>query len=135
MTTTPLLRRPLRIRFRFLAAVFVAGILIYRLWLFPPSQAWLPLIGHDGQAAVLEANSTLGFGAIYVVSKADSPRRHGLLQAANVTEIDLTIPSQPKWTEEDFGGRKKSSKGSLMAWLGHLHLLRQYGYLASSIGK
>ncbi|KAK1756753.1 glycosyltransferase family 25 protein [Echria macrotheca] len=127
MTTTPIFRRPVRIRFRFLAIIAVAVVLVYRLWLFPPAQSWLPLTAREGRAPVLDANSTLGFGAIYVVSKADSPRRHGLLQAANVTDIDLTIPSQPKWTEKDFGSpERKSSRGSLLAWLGHLHLLRQF---------
>ncbi|KAK5659871.1 hypothetical protein OQA88_13334 [Cercophora sp. LCS_1] len=124
MSAVPILRRPFRLRF--LATIAVAALITYRLWFFPSAQAWLPVTGRDGLATVLETNSTLGFGTVYVVSKADSPRRHGLLQAANVTEIDLTIPSQPVWTEEQLSGHPKIGKGSLMAWLGHLHLLREF---------
>lgn len=76
-------------------------------------------------------NSTLGFGRIYAVSKQGSPRREGLIHAANVTEIDITIPEQPHWTledEENFRLPENSTlgRGSLLAWLGHLHALREY---------
>lgn len=122
ISAAPLLRRPLRTRFW--AAVAVAIFLFYRLWLYPDQQ-WSPIPTRESQVPVLETNSTLGFGAIYVVSKSDSPRRHGLLQSANVTELDLTIPAQPKWTQKDLDHANIHSKGSLMAWLGHRHLLRQ----------
>ncbi len=77
------------------------------------------------------ANSTLGYGRIYVISTPDSPRRKLLVHAANVTEMDLTIPVQPQWTEEDqdkFRLRENSTlgRGSLLAWLGHLHALREF---------
>ncbi|RDA95109.1 hypothetical protein CP533_2188 [Ophiocordyceps camponoti-saundersi (nom. inval.)] len=77
------------------------------------------------------SNSTLGFGRIYVVSQKDSPRRQTIVQAANVTELTLTIPLQPVWTEDDernFRLPKDSSiqRGSLLAWLGHLHALQQF---------
>jgi hypothetical protein len=76
-------------------------------------------------------NSTLGFGAILVVSKDGSERRPALIQAANVTEIDLTIPAQPKWTDEDVknfknGPESKMGTGSIMAWLGHHNALQWY---------
>ncbi|RDA84131.1 hypothetical protein CP532_0111 [Ophiocordyceps camponoti-leonardi (nom. inval.)] len=77
-------------------------------------------------------NSTLGFGRIYVVSQQSSPRRNSIIQAANVTELTLTIPLQPIWTDEDernFRLPKDSStiqRGSLRAWLGHLHALQQF---------
>lgn len=75
------------------------------------------------------SNSTLGFGAVVVVSKDGSERQPGLLQAANVTGIDLTIPSQPPWSEADikkFGeGRDAGiTLGSIYAWLGHNNALQ-----------
>jgi hypothetical protein len=76
----------------------------------------------------LAANRTLGFGAIVVVSRDGSERRHALLQAANVTNIDLTIPVQPQWTEGDVERfRDKETgvqKGSALAWLGHHNALQ-----------
>lgn len=79
----------------------------------------------------LQANKTLGFGAVLVVSKEDSSRRHSLLQAANVTDIELTIPPQPKWTENDVERFRNDEdngvyKGSILAWLGHHNALRWY---------
>jgi hypothetical protein len=77
------------------------------------------------------ANSTLGFGALVVVSKEGSERRHLVLQAANVTDISLTIPTQPTWTESDMerfrnGEEAGVQKGSILAWLGHHAALRWY---------
>lgn len=84
------------------------------------------------------ANATLGFGAVAVVSKDGSSRRPLLLQAANVTNILLTIPSQPQWTDEDlkkFNSSDESptgpSTGSIYAWLGHHNVLRWYEFLHS----
>lgn len=75
------------------------------------------------------ADSGAQFGVVLAVSKLDSPRRDGLLWAANLTRLDITIAEQPEWTEEDLqkfrpenGGR--ATKGSVMAWLGHLHSLK-----------
>ena len=80
----------------------------------------------------LPANRTLGFGAVVVVSKTGSERRPSLLQAANVTDIDLTIPKQPRWTEGDLtrfrnGQENDVQRGSMLAWLGHRHALQWYG--------
>ncbi|KAF2085226.1 glycosyltransferase family 25 protein, partial [Saccharata proteae CBS 121410] len=77
------------------------------------------------------SNATLGFGHVYVLSKEDSPRREGLIQAANVTDIEIDIPSQPRWTWEDeqnFRLEENSTirRGSLLAWLGHLNTLRAF---------
>jgi hypothetical protein len=85
----------------------------------------------DSHGVVSAANATLGFGHIYVVSKPGSPRRPSITQAANVTGLQFTIPVQPVWTEDDkdsFRAPQNSSisGGSLMAWLGHLHALREY---------
>ncbi|KAI7373394.1 hypothetical protein KC328_g16648, partial [Hortaea werneckii] len=72
------------------------------------------------------ANATLGFGAVVAVSRAGSPRRDGLLLASNITEIDITIPTQPKWTDKDVKNLRAEkdstiTKGSALAWLGHLN--------------
>ncbi|KAJ4343522.1 hypothetical protein N0V87_000289 [Didymella glomerata] len=78
----------------------------------------------------LPSNSTLGFGAVIVVSKDGSERRHALLQSANVTDIDLTIPAQPQWTEGDvqrfINGQDNVQRGSILAWLGHHNALRWF---------
>lgn len=83
----------------------------------------------DAQHVKIPANRTLGFGAVVVVSKDASDRRHSLLQAANVTDIDLTIPPQPRWTEGDVqkfraGQEKGVQRGSILAWMGHHNALR-----------
>ena len=125
MVATTILRRPFRVRF--LVAIAIGALITYRLCLSPTTHSWLLLPDGDGDhATAFGANSTLGFGRIYVVSKEDSPRRHGLLQAANITELDLTIPVQPEWTDADLDVPFKIGKGSLLAWLGHLHALRLY---------
>jgi hypothetical protein len=79
----------------------------------------------------LAANKTLGFGAVVVVSAPESPRLPPLLQAAAVTDINLTIPQQPIWTEGAVRRFRNSqddgvTKGSILAWLGHLHALQWY---------
>ena len=76
------------------------------------------------------ANSTLGFGAVYAVSGRGSPRRDHLVQSANVTGIDLTIPEQPQWTDQDeanfrAGGDAEMSRGSVFAWLAHDFVLKK----------
>ena len=79
----------------------------------------------------LAANKTLGFGALVVVSAPQSRRLHSLLQAAAVTDIELTVPKQPEWTEGDvrkFRNEQENDvrKGSILAWMGHLHALQWY---------
>lgn len=69
------------------------------------------------------------FGGIVAVSKKDSHRRSSLLHAANLTGIDILIPDQPVWTDADVESirtKKLSviSRGSAMAWLGHLNALK-----------
>lgn len=104
------------------------------VWIFTPSQ--LPAsffqrddVSDDGIAAS-STNSTLGFGEIYVISQQGSPRQKTIVQAANVTELQLSIPTQPIWTEDDENAFRLAQdstilSGSLLAWLGHLHVLRQ----------
>lgn len=82
---------------------------------------------------VTPANSTLGFGALYVVSAPGSPRRVHLEQAAAITELELTVPEQTSWTDEhikDFRPPNESDSkvghGSVMAWLSHHLVLRAF---------
>ncbi|KAH7079709.1 hypothetical protein FB567DRAFT_562794 [Paraphoma chrysanthemicola] len=83
------------------------------------------------ETTLAPTNSTLGFGTILAVSRPSSPRRASLLWAANLTAIDIVIPEQPAWTEEDvqrFRATEHStiSRGSAFAWLGHLHVLKWF---------
>lgn len=86
----------------------------------------------DNDSEIEPANSTLGFGAVFAVSALDSPRRTKLIQAANVTGMDLTIPDLPEWSVDDENrfraGLKEEDRdaghGSIMAWFSHIHLLR-----------
>lgn len=77
------------------------------------------------------ANSTLGFGAIYAVSRKDSPRRQSLLSAASLTNLDITIPAQPVWTTTHIDKIKalensSLNRGSALAWLGHRNVLETF---------
>lgn len=118
-------------------AFFFCSLFIYYRSSLP---AYLGIIRSGNDVSLLNhvdtiiepANSTLGFGAIYVVSASDSPRRTKLIQAANVTEIDLVIPELTVWTDEDEmsfrSGLQEENRGaghgSIMAWLSHIHLLK-----------
>jgi hypothetical protein len=80
---------------------------------------------------IIPANSTLGFGTILSVSHTHSPRRSSLLWAANLTDIDIVIPPQPSWTNDDLRAFKalngsQISRGSALAWMGHLHALSYF---------
>ncbi|KAI9706801.1 MAG: hypothetical protein M1820_004772 [Bogoriella megaspora] len=87
---------------------------------------WLPILPsfYTSSSDIRPANATLGFGALVVVSGADSPRLDRLIQAANVTGLELQVPPQPKWTDQDVINFRSSSEsniglGSVLAWLGH----------------
>lgn len=75
------------------------------------------------------------FGAIAAVSHATSPRRKGLLTAAYITNLAITIPPQPLFTDDDIRALKLPddadppsmlTRGSALAWLGHLNVLRWF---------
>ena len=71
------------------------------------------------------------FGSVFAVSRQKSPRRDGLLLAANITEIDISIPTQPAWTPDDVSRLHAEhvstiTRGSALAWLGHLNALRAF---------
>ena len=78
-------------------------------------------------------NATLGFGALYVVSAPGSTRRNHLEQAAAVTGLQLTIPQQIAWSEQDITRFKwhnqeasRIGAGSIMAWLSHHLVLKAF---------
>lgn len=77
------------------------------------------------------ANSTLGFGSIYAVSKPGSPRQQPLINAAKLTSLNITIPLQPRWSEQDITdlqtpGNSALDRGSALAWLGHRNVLSEF---------
>lgn len=78
------------------------------------------------------ANQTLGFGALYVVSGPGSPRREGLIESANVTDLHFTIPDLPTWTEEQIltfrnhDTKSTITNGSVRAWLSHNLVLNAF---------
>jgi hypothetical protein len=87
--------------------------------------------GDSSMRNLVAANATLGYGHIIAISGPESPRREGLIQAANVTGLHIDIPSQPVWGEEDIAGFKNDGsqmgRGSVLAWMGHLNALNWYG--------
>ncbi|CAD0109448.1 unnamed protein product [Aureobasidium uvarum] len=143
---------PRRRRFVVIALVTLCLFLLYT-WAGHPSsvssavQAGLHYFVHVPDLPV--ANATLGvgnscilrhevqsltdsqFGAIVAVSTRTSKRRNSLLLAANITEIDITIPDQPVWTDADLKDFKAENhslitRGSALAWMGHLNALRWF---------
>ncbi|KAL4803338.1 hypothetical protein BDV18DRAFT_144613 [Aspergillus unguis] len=78
------------------------------------------------------ANATLGFEAILALSPFPSWRTRGLQAAANLTGLDIKIPSQPPLHPElvdAFAGlgpddARHPNHGSAVAWLAHLNLIR-----------
>ena len=88
---------------------------------------WLPIFPsfyNSSSSTVRPANATLGFGALVVVSGAESPRLDRLIQAANVSGLELQVPRQPKWSDQDVANFRNSTQsdmgiGSILAWLAH----------------
>lgn len=77
------------------------------------------------------ANTTLGFGGIYAVSRKGSPRRQSLMNAASLTNLDIAIPVQPTWTEKDIASiqapeNSTLDRGSALAWLGHRNAIESF---------
>ncbi|THY00101.1 hypothetical protein D6D03_06716 [Aureobasidium pullulans] len=132
---SPVMLDPRRRRFVIIAVVTLICFLFYTYSGHPSTtissavQAGLDYFLHVPDLPA--ANATLGFGAIVAVSQLTSKRRNSLLLAANITDIDITIPDQPIWTDEDVNNfRTKNgsliTRGSAMAWMGHLNVLRWF---------
>lgn len=54
-----------------------------------------------------------------------------MLEAARLTDLQITVPDQPKWTDADIEAMKDKqysiiSKGSAMAWLGHINAVKWF---------
>jgi hypothetical protein len=120
----PSMKRPLPL------LVGLALMLLFCFHYRDTDRIYIPWVASvESQQTKLPANRTLGFGAVVAVSKEGSNRRHALVQQANVTDFDLTIPKQPQWTESDVqrfrnGQEDGVQHGSLLAWMGHLNALR-----------
>lgn len=104
-----------------IVTVVIAFVLLHRHGYLPPLQ----------QQSLAPANATPGFGTILAVSRPHSRRLAGLLWAANLTDLQIEVPSQPNWTDNDVRSFRLESgsfvsKGSGLAWLGHLHVLRTF---------
>jgi len=140
--------------------IFVLTLVLYRDFghegavrhLAKQAASFAGLKEHKPPLATLEpANATLGvgkqqvpalththadkslhqFGAVIAVSRQQSPRRDGLLFAASITGIDISIPTQPVWTNQEISQLRADNvstitRGSSLAWLGHLHALRTF---------
>jgi len=136
--------------------VLVAACLISILFWLHRSQGWhpsatlpiKPLTANEIRSAVtaqapllvkddisnegdFKANSTLGFGQIIAVSTKTSPNRATLELSAELNGLKISIPDQPQWTEDDISRLKSKknstlSRGSAMAWLGHLNALKWF---------
>ncbi|KAF2862114.1 glycosyltransferase family 25 protein [Piedraia hortae CBS 480.64] len=111
--------------------MLLAGVLIGLTLLYHRSP-------HRAHRPLPPANATLDFGGLFVVSGPGSPRRPYLEQAANVTGLELTIPEQTAWTDEDVRNFRSSGlseshilTGSVKAWLSHHVVLREF--LASGL--
>ncbi|KAK4544732.1 hypothetical protein LTR36_003981 [Oleoguttula mirabilis] len=100
-------------------------------------QPWYSATARDStfsrNSRSIPANATLGFGALYVVSGPGSPRRQHLEEAAAVTELELRIPTQTAWTDEDVRNFRPADEaesrvltGSVKAWLSHHLVLREF---------
>lgn len=99
---------------------------LYVTWQYFPGDL---LAGdHENDQA---ANSTLGFSNIYAVSRQGSSRRSSLQSAAELTGLDISIPIQPIWSDEDVASMQAPrnsllDRGSALAWLGHRNVLAHF---------
>ena len=115
---------------------FILIFILVIIFLFSGIAYYGPPISSISPSKLLHtkpANGTLGFGGLYVVSGPGSVRRYHLEEAAAVTELNLTIPNQVEWSEQDisqFRVRNESeshvSVGSIKAWLSHHLVLRAF---------
>ncbi|EOD46821.1 hypothetical protein GTA08_BOTSDO01405 [Neofusicoccum parvum] len=131
-------------RFQRLAAVLIFLVVSLSLWFHSPS------LGHGSAAnqasakpppqpftaglnytRLHPANATLGFGAVLAVSRQHSPRQEALFFASNLTGVHITVPRQPQWSDDDLNELKadadsRITRGSALAWLGHLNALKWF---------
>ncbi|KAF2455888.1 hypothetical protein BDY21DRAFT_306511 [Lineolata rhizophorae] len=111
--------------------VIFASVLIFLVFIFLFVPHGLRSGALDGFGRHEAANATLGFGAVAVVSAPGSTRRTHLIQMANITELDLSIPKQREWGDDDEaafrdGKDYKIGRGSLFAWLSHRLVLEWF---------
>ena len=86
--------------FSLLAALTFALFILSRNLELPSASSKLPT--HPSASVSHAQNATLGFGAIYVATEDETTWRvQGLLKAANLTGLWLTIPVQRRRTDEE----------------------------------
>ncbi|KAK7716573.1 hypothetical protein SLS57_006601 [Botryosphaeria dothidea] len=135
-------------RFQRLVAVLIFLAVTLSLWIHSPSldhaneasaqpSAPKPFTAGLNYTRLHPANSTLGFGAVLAVSREHSPRQEALFFASNLTGVDISVPHQPQWSDDDLNALKADSgsritRGSALAWLGHLNALRWFAILSRS---
>lgn len=130
LPSSPIVRPVTRTHyFREGICLFISLLITSQLYFAWQICAWSILESrHDNDHS---ANSTLGFSKIYAVSRQGSPRQPSLLSAAELTGLEIAIPSQPRWSEADITSLQapKNSlldRGSALAWLGHRNVLAHF---------
>jgi hypothetical protein len=110
----------------------MVGVSVLTLFVYLKSSAGSNVAAAFSISRQTAANSTLGFGGLFVVSGSGSPRRNNLIQSANVSELHFTIPTQPAWSDDQisaFRGHNDQSTittGSVRAWLSHNLVLTEF---------
>ncbi|KAM0714113.1 hypothetical protein Q7P37_011077 [Cladosporium fusiforme] len=115
-----------------LAIALITVFLYYHSSASSSSRPNFPVASYASGVATA-TNATLGFGGLWAVSGPGSPRRNHLEQAAAATGLELTIPTQPIWSDEDVDNFKWPNKsesqvttGTAKAWLSHHVVLREF---------
>jgi len=110
-----------------------AGLIVL---LFLSRETIKPLTGYHFDRLVhaddTAANQTLGFQKVMVLSRHPSWRTRGLRAAANITQIELTIPAQPRNPKELVEAFQRIGPddlihpltGSATAWLAHIDMIK-----------
>ena len=101
-----------------------------RIWDYDTT--WSPGIVVQSSPRDMAANDTLGFQKILALSKGPSWRSRGLEAAAKITNLTIEIPLQSSFTEEFVNAfmeigppeSKHPGRGSALAWLAHLDLIK-----------
>ncbi|ETS86186.1 hypothetical protein PFICI_00014 [Pestalotiopsis fici W106-1] len=124
-------RRQLR---RILVPLVLAAYLLLSLRLqYPRASTDSPPSGSKDYSSC--GNRSLG--KVVVVSTGPSWRLDGLVEAANLTGIDVEVPAQPEWTngevdifrsaalDPDTKKPSPNGRGLAKCWLGHLNVIRE----------
>ncbi|KAF2267260.1 hypothetical protein CC78DRAFT_614396 [Lojkania enalia] len=134
---SPTMAAPRKRLIPFLGCTAVASILFLVLHNRAPLLPIRDTFPTSSTPALQAANKTLAngssneqFGVVLAVSHAKSPRRKDLVYATNLTGIEIVVPEQPAWTDDHVeafrSGESKITRGSALAWMGHLNALKWF---------